>query len=61
MCLSDIYKNEISDMNLLAKNIAEIKVVDGELVFTDIMGIRTTFQGSLEKIDLMENNIIVKA
>lgn len=60
MCLSDIYKNEISDMNLLAKNIAEIKVVDGELVFTDIMGIRKTFKGNLELIDLMDNNIVVK-
>ena len=60
MCLSNIYKNEIDDANLLAKNVAEIKVVNGELVFTDIMGIRKTLKGNLELIDLMDNNIVVK-
>ncbi len=60
MCLSNVYKNSVDDQNLLAKNVADIKFVDGKIVFTDIMGIRTTFDGNLEQIDLTENFIIVK-
>lgn len=60
MCLSTVYKNEVSDANLLAKNIADIKVENGKIIFTDLMGIRTMFDGSLEKIDLMDNYVIVK-
>ncbi len=60
MCLSTVYKNEINDANLLAKNVADIKIQDGQIIFTDLMGIRTTFNGSLEKVDLMDNYVIVK-
>ena len=60
MCLSNVYKNEVSDANLLAKNVADIKMQDGQIIFTDLMGIRTTFDGSLERIDLTDNFIIVK-
>jgi predicted RNA-binding protein len=60
MCLSNVYRNNVDDSNLLAKNVADIKFVDGKIVFTDIMGIRTTFDGTLEQIDLTVNFIIVK-
>ena len=60
MCLSTVYKNEINDANLLAKNVADIKIENGQIIFTDLMGIRTVFDGSLEKIDLMDNYVIVR-
>ena len=60
MCLSTVYKNEVNEANLLAKNVADIKVENGKIVFTDLMGIRTVFDGSLEKIDLMDNYVIVR-
>ena len=53
MCLSTVYKNEIGDANMLAKNVADIKVDGGKLIFTDLMGIRTVFDGSLEGYDLV--------
>ena len=37
-----------------------IKIEDGKIYFTDIMGIRTMFDGTLQQIDLTENFIIVK-
>ena len=52
MCLSNVYKNSVDDKNLLATNVADIKIVDGKIYFTDIMGIRTAFDGNLEQIDL---------
>ena len=60
MCLSTVYKNEIGDANMLAKNVADIKVDGGTIIFTDLMGIRYTFNGTLEKVDLMDNYVLVK-
>ena len=60
MCLSNVYKNDVADQNLIAKNVADIRFADGHIYFTDIMGIRTVFNGSLEKIDLTDNYIIVR-
>lgn len=60
MCLSNVYKSSVDDGNLLAKNVADIKFIDGKIVFTDIMGIRTAYDGELRQIDLTENFIIVE-
>ena len=60
MCLSTVYKNEVSDANMLARNVADIKVDGGKLIFTDLMGIRYTFDGTLEKVDLMDKYVIVR-
>ncbi len=60
MCLSMVYKNEVNDANLLAKNVADIRVDGGTIYFTDLMGIRYTFNGTLEKVDLMDNYVLVK-
>lgn len=60
MCLSNVYRNSVDDSNLLAKNVADIKIENGKIIFTDIMGIRTAFDGNLEQIDLTENYIIVR-
>ncbi|MBQ6314993.1 MAG: CooT family nickel-binding protein [Mogibacterium sp.] len=59
MCLSNVYKNNVDDSNLLARNVADIKIENGKVIFTDIMGIRTAFDGELKQIDLTENFIIV--
>ena len=37
MCLSMVYKNEVNDANLLAKNVADIRVDGGKIIFTDLM------------------------
>ena len=60
MCLSTVYKNEVSDANMLARNIADVRIENGKILFTDLMGRRTVFDGTLEKVDLMDNYIIVK-
>ena len=44
----------------VCKNGASVTQKDGQLVFTDIMGIPTVVNGQIEKIDLMENEIIIK-
>lgn len=60
MCLSTVYKNEVNDANLLAKNVADIRMDGSKVIFTDLMGIRTVFDGTIEKVDLMDNYVIVR-
>ena len=60
MCLSNVYEMRGEERHLLAKNVADIREDNGELILTDIMGIRTKMYADIESVDLMENFIIVK-
>lgn len=57
MCLSTVYNTV---QQVLCKNVASVTEKDGQLVFTDIMGIPTAVAGSIQKIDLMDNVIVVR-
>ena len=56
MCLSTVYNEK---REVLAKNVATVKAEKGSLIFTDILGIPTAVNGTIEKVDLMENEIFV--
>lgn len=60
MCLSNVYKNDASADNLLYRNIADVRIDGTKIILTDLMGIRSEIEGSIEKVDLMENYIIVR-
>ena len=57
MCLSTVYNTA---QQVLCKNVASVTEKDGQLVFTNIMGIPTAVAGSIQKIDLMDNVIVVR-
>lgn len=57
MCLSSVYNEH---RELLSKNVAEVTARDGKLVFSDILGRTFSVSGIIEKIDLMENEILVR-
>ena len=56
MCLSTAYnqKNE-----KLAGNVATVRAENGRVIFTDILGISTAVEGTIDSIDLMENLIYI--
>ncbi len=60
MCLSSVYVREQDKRELLAKNVATVRVRDGKLVFTDIMGAVTEADAEIETVDLMENYIYIR-
>lgn len=60
MCLSNVYKNDASADNLLYRNVADVRIDGTKIILTDLMGIRSEIEGSIEKVDLMENYIIVR-
>ena len=53
MCLSTVYNTA---QQVLCKNVASVTEKDGQLIFTDIMGVPT----SIQKIDLMDNIIVIR-
>ena len=57
MCLSTVYNEK---QELLAKNVANVSLQDGKLLFSDILGRTVAVVGTIEKIDLMENEILVR-
>lgn len=60
MCLSTVYllKSE-QEQELLCKNIASVLTDGDKLTFTNLMGVPTTIQGEISKIDLIDNCIYV--
>ena len=56
MCLSTVYnqKNE-----KLAGNVAAVRAENGRVIFTDVLGISTAVEGTIDSIDLMENLIYI--
>lgn len=61
MCLSNVYllkKN--SEKELICKNVASVTTEDDKLIFTNLFGVPTVVEGTLERVDLMDNFIYVK-
>ena len=60
MCLSTVYSLRGVEREQVCKNIADIRVEDGELVFTDIMGVSTVRKAAIERIDLTDNYVLIR-
>ena len=60
MCLSTVYSLRGGEREQICKNIADIRVEDGELVFTDIMGVSTVRRAAIERIDLTDNYVLIR-
>ena len=60
MCLSNVYRNDASADNLLYRNVADVRVDGNRIMLTDLMGIRSEIEGSIVKVDLMDNYIVIK-
>lgn len=60
MCLSTVYLREQDKKEQVAKNVASVRMKDGKLLLTDILGVTTELDAELETIDLMDNFIYVR-
>ena len=60
MCLSTVYSLHDGEREQICKNIADIRVEDGEIVFTDIMGVSTVRKAAIERIDLTDNYVLIR-
>ena len=61
MCLSTAYKNNVDENKVLVKNVASIRVENDEVILVDLMEREFRIKGTLEKVDLLENFVVVKS
>lgn len=59
MCLSNVYRAEIADNNLLLGNVQRIECHDGKVVLTDILERQVTIDGRVEMADLVNGKVII--
>lgn len=59
MCLSTVYENEISDDSILMKNVSNLSIEQNTITLVDLMERKKTIVGSIYKVDLLENYVII--
>ena len=61
MCLSTVYKNQMTPEAVVMRNVMTIECRDGLVVLTDLMERQCFVEGTLEKANLVDGYVIVKA
>ena len=60
MCLSTVYKNEMTAETVVMKNVMRIDCKDGCVILTDLMDRTVAIEGVLESANLVDGYVIVK-
>ena len=60
MCLSTVYKNEMTPAAIVMKNVMRIDCKDGCVILTDLMDRTVSIEGVLETANLVDGFVIVK-
>ena len=60
MCLSTVYKNEMTPAAIVMKNVMRIDCKDGCVILTDLMDRTVSIEGVLETANLLDGYVIVK-
>ncbi len=60
MCLSTVYKNEMTEAAVAMKNVMKIECRDGQVILTDLMDRTVTITGVLQEANLVDGFVIVK-
>ena len=60
MCLSTVYKNEMTPEAVVMKNVMKIDCKDGCVILTDLMDRTVAIEGVLESANLVDGFVIVK-
>ena len=60
MCLSTVYKNEMTPTAVVMRNVMRIDCKDGCVILTDLMDRTVSIEGVLETANLVDGFVIVK-
>ena len=60
MCLSTVYKNEMTEQSVVMKNVMRIDVEDDMVVLTDLMDRTVAIRGRLQQANLVDGFVSVK-
>ena len=60
MCLSTVYKNQMTPETIVMRTVMSIECKDGMVILTDLMERQCAIQGTLERANLVDGFVIVK-
>ena len=60
MCLSTVYRNEMTESAVAMKNVMKIECRDGKVILTDLMDRTLEIEGELVQANLVDGFVIVK-
>ena len=60
MCLSTVYRNNLTPEAIIMKNVMTIECKDGCVILTDLMERQVAIEGELEKANLVDGIVIVR-
>ena len=59
MCLSTVYKNEMTPAAVVMKNVMRIECREGKVILTDLMDRQVELPGVLRQANLVDGFVIV--
>ena len=60
MCLSTVYRNQLTPESIIMKNVMTIECKDGCVILTDLMERQVAIEGTLEKANLVDGVAIIR-
>ena len=60
MCLSTVYKNNMTPEAVVMRNVMRIECKDGCVILTDLMDRQVAIEGQLVEANLVDGFVIVK-
>ena len=60
MCLSTVYKDQMTPESVVMRNVMSIECKDGMVILTDLMERQCAIRGTLERANLVDGFVIVK-
>ncbi len=60
MCLSTVYKNQVSPQDIVMKNVMRVECKDGCVILTDLMERQVAIEGQLQEANLVDGFVIVR-
>ena len=61
MCLSTVYKNQMTPEAVVMRNVMRIECKDGCVILTDLMERQMAIEGTLQEANLVDGFVVVKA
>ena len=60
MCLSTVYRNQLTPEAIIMRNVMTIECKDGCVILTDLMERQVAIEGTLERANLVDGIAIIK-
>ena len=60
MCLSTVYKNQMTPEMVVMRNVMRIECKDGCVILTDLMERQVAVEGTLQEANLVDGFVVIK-